>query len=74
MSAGEELPEEFVLVGGTHFTLGNRDVINHPGELEFAVARRFGSKLNVRTNENIFSVSIPQKTSSTYVLKNSEQS
>ena len=74
MSAGEELPEEFVMIGGTHFTLGSRDVINHHSELEFAVARRFGSKLNVRTNESIFSVSIPQKTSSTYILKRAEQS
>ena len=74
MSAGEELPEEFVMVGGTNFTLGSREIINHPNELEYAVARRFGNKLNVRTNESIFSISIPQKTSSTYILKNSEQS
>ena len=74
ISAGESLPEEFVMVGGTNFTLGSRDVINQPNELEFAVARRFGNKLNVRTNESLFSVSLPQKTSSTYILKNSEQS
>ncbi|HEX8287353.1 MAG TPA: alginate lyase family protein [Pyrinomonadaceae bacterium] len=74
MSAGEDLPEEFVMIGGTHFTLDNRDVINHPTELQFAVARRFGSKLNVRTNESILSVTIPQKTPSTYILKTSEQS
>lgn len=73
LSEEEELPEEFVLVGGTHFSLGGRDVINYPNKLEFAIARRLGNRLNVRTNESVFSVSLPQKTSSTYILKNSEQ-
>lgn len=72
LSRGEQLPEEFVMVGGSNFTLGSREVINHPNKLEFAVARRLGSKLNVRTNESIFSVSLPQKKSSTYILKNSD--
>ena len=61
LSAGESLPEEFVMVGGTHFSLGDREIINHPNELEFAVARRFGNRLSVRTNENIFSVSLPRQ-------------
>jgi hypothetical protein len=74
LSEGEDLPEEFVLIGGTHFSLGGRDVINYPNKLEFAIARRLGNRLNVRTNESVFSVSLPQKTSSTYILKNSEQS
>lgn len=73
LSHGETLPEEFVMVGGTNFTLGSREVINYPNELEFAMARRLGNKLNVRTSENIFSVSIPQKKSSTFILKNSEE-
>jgi hypothetical protein len=63
LSAGEELPEEFVMVGGTHFSLGSREIINYPEKLEFAVARRLGTRLNVRTSENIFSVSLPQKQS-----------
>lgn len=74
LSEGEDLPEEFVLIGGTHFSFGGRDVINYPNMLEFATARRLGNRLNVRTSENVFSVSLPQKTSSTYILKNSEQS
>jgi hypothetical protein len=74
MSAEEPMPEEFVLVGGTHFTFGAREIINHPNELEFATARRFGGKLSVRTSESVFSVSIPQKNSSVYILKNSEES
>ncbi len=72
LTPGEHLPEEFVMVGGTNFTLGNREIINYPNELEFAVARRLGNKLNVRTSESLFSVSIPQKTTSNYILKNSE--
>jgi hypothetical protein len=74
MSAGEKLPEEFVLIGGTHFTLDGREVINYSKELRFAVARRFGNKLNVRTNESLFSVSIPRKAPSTFILKSSGQS
>jgi hypothetical protein len=74
LSEGEDLPEEFILIGGTHFSLGGRDVINYPNKLEFAIARRLGNRLNVRTGENVFSVSLPQKPSSTYILKNSERS
>lgn len=74
LSAGEDLPEEFVLVNGTNFSLGGRDVINFPNRLKFASARRLGNRLNVRTSESVFSVSLPQKHTSTYVLKNSEQS
>lgn len=73
LSHGEQLPEEFVMVGGSNFTLGSREVINYPNELEFAVARRLGNKLNVRTSESLFSVSIPQKKSSTFILKNSDE-
>lgn len=69
MSDGEKLPEEFVLIGGSNFTLGGREVLKHPGHLQFAAARRFGSRLNVRTPETVFSVSIPQKNSRTFILK-----
>lgn len=61
LGAGELVPEEFVMIGGTHFSLGDREIINYPNELEFAVARRFGNRLNVRSAENIFSVSLPRK-------------
>lgn len=72
LSGGAELPEEFVMVGGTHFSLGSREIINYPNALKFALARRLGNRLNVRTSENIFSVSLPQKQTSTFILKNSE--
>ncbi|MBS1794813.1 MAG: alginate lyase family protein [Acidobacteria bacterium] len=74
LSPGEQIPEEFVMVGGTNFSLGTREVINYPNELKFAVARRLGNRLNVRTSENIFSVSLPQKQSFTYILKNNLES
>lgn len=70
LSAGETLPEEFVLIGGTNFTIEGREVINYLQPIEFAVARRFGSKLNVRTSDNVFSVSLPKKHSTTLILKN----
>lgn len=69
LSAGETLPEEYVLIGGTNFSLNGRQIINFPNQLEFATARRFGSKLNVHTSEGVFSVSLPQKHSTTYILK-----
>lgn len=58
LSAGESLPEEFVLIGGTHFTLGDREIINQSNESEFAAARRFGDKLNVKMPQGVFSVSL----------------
>jgi hypothetical protein len=70
LSEGETLPEEFVLIGGTHFSLDGREVINYPNELEWATARRFGNKLNVQTPDSIFKVSLPQKHSMTYLVKN----
>jgi hypothetical protein len=74
LSKGESLPEEFVMIGGTHFSLRNREIINYPNKLKFAVARRLGNRLNVRTSENIFSVSLPLKQSTRYILKNSLES
>ena len=70
LSAGESVPEEFVLIGGTHFSLGSREIINQMHEMDYASARRTGNKLNVQTSENIFTVSLPQKHSTTYILKN----
>ncbi len=72
LSADEDLPEEFVLVGGTHFSTGGREIVNLPQETDFVTARRLGSRLNVRTPDNVFSVSLPQKKTTIYVLKNQE--
>ncbi len=72
LSEGENLPEEFVLVNGTNFSLEGREVVNYPNRLKFAFARRLGNRLNVRTSESVFSVSLPQKHSTTYILKNVE--
>ncbi len=69
LSAGEKLPEEFVLINGKNFSMSGRDIVNYPKNLGFAIARRFGNKLNVRTSESVFSVSLPQKHSKTYILK-----
>lgn len=74
LSAGDNLPEEFVLIDGKHFSIGEREIMDYPGKTKFAIARRFGNKLNVRTNESVFSVSLPQKRSTTLILKSSEQS
>ncbi len=74
LSEGESLPEEFVMIDGTNFNLSGREVVNYPNRLKFAHARRLGHKLNVRTSESVFSVSLPQKRSSTFILKNSLQS
>jgi len=70
LSAGETMPEEFVMIGGTNFSLGGREIINHPHELESATARRLGNKLNVKTSDSVFSVSLPQRRSTTYIVEN----
>ncbi len=70
LGAGESVPEEFVMIGGTHFSLGKREIVNQMHELEHATAQRFGNKLNVQTAEISFTVSLPQKHSTTYILKN----
>jgi len=74
LSEGETLPEEFVMIDGTSFVMNGREIINHSQNLKFAVARRLGNRLNVRTSESVFSVSLPQKRSSVFVLKNALQS
>jgi hypothetical protein len=60
------------MIGGSHFTFGEREVFNHPQTIDYAVARRFSNRLHVRSGENIFSVSLPEKLSSTLILKSSE--
>lgn len=73
LGKNDELPEEFVLVNGTNFSLGGREIVNYPNNLEFATARRFGHKLNVRTSQSVFSVSLPQKNSKTYIMKSTPE-
>jgi hypothetical protein len=73
LSENEELPEEFVLINGTNFSLDNREIINQQQPLDFAAARRFGDKLNVQTNEGVFSFSLPQNDSIANVLNNIEE-
>ncbi|HLM01282.1 MAG TPA: alginate lyase family protein [Pyrinomonadaceae bacterium] len=71
---GEDLPEEFVLIDGKNFVIGNREIVNYPQTLKFVSARRLGNKLNVRTSESIFSLSLPARRAGRYLLKNSDQS
>jgi hypothetical protein len=59
LSEGEDLPEEYVLIGGTNFVLNGKEIINHRQRLEYATARRLGNHLNVRTSESIFSLTLP---------------
>ena len=72
LSVGETYPDEFVLIDGTHFSLGGREIIHYPKQLKFAHARRLGNKLNVRTSESIFSVSLPQRKSRSFILTESD--
>lgn len=72
LSPGETCPDEFVLISGTHFSLGGREIVRYPKPLKFAHARRLGNKLNVRTSESLFSVSLPQRKSKSYILTESD--
>ncbi|MGI8467695.1 MAG: alginate lyase family protein, partial [Pyrinomonadaceae bacterium] len=74
LSEGEDLPEEFVMTHGTKFNLGGREIINYPQKLKFAAARRLGNRLNVRTDESVFSLALSQYRSTTRILKNSDES
>ena len=72
LSTDESLPEEFVMTHGSKFNLDGREIINFSQKLAFAAARRLGSRLNVRTSETIFSLSLSQYRSNTRILKNLE--
>ena len=74
MNAEETQPEEFVLINGSNFSVGQREVINSPKRFEYATARRFGDKLNVAADKTVFRVSLPKKHSTTYILKNNLES
>lgn len=70
LGADESLPEEFVLIGGNYFSLGRREIVNQIHELDYASARRTENKLSVQTSEANFSVSLSQKKTTAYILKN----
>ncbi|HEV7645648.1 MAG TPA: alginate lyase family protein [Pyrinomonadaceae bacterium] len=77
VAEGETQPEEYVFIDGKYLVLNDRQIIDHPSNLEFATARRLGQKLNVRTSEGLFSVSLPSQKPQrpkAYVLKDSLQS
>ncbi|NNE66283.1 MAG: alginate lyase family protein [Pyrinomonadaceae bacterium] len=73
MSQGESLPDEFVMINGKHFTLNGREIVKSPKALEHASARRFGARLSVRSSRNVFSVSLPQTNSRTFILKSTPE-
>ena len=74
LGEGEDLPEEFVMLDGKNLVINGREIVNYPHRLNFVTARRLGNKLNVKTSESLFSVSLPARRSHTYILKNQEQS
>ena len=71
--ADETLPEEYILINGSKFSVGVREVLNYPKKLEFATARRFGNKINVQAGDTIFSVSLPQSRSNKLIYKDADQ-
>ncbi len=58
LSAGETLPEEFVLIGGSQFSLAGKEIINQPDALDFVTARRFGEQLNVNAAGQLSGISL----------------
>jgi hypothetical protein len=61
VSEGETEPEEYLFIDGKYLALGGAEIIDHPLKQDFATARRFGDKLNIRTKENLFTVTLPPK-------------
>ncbi len=59
LSEEDSLPEEFVMSGGKHFSLGGREILNNTKKIEFATARRFGNQLSLRASETVINVSLP---------------
>ncbi|MCS6873471.1 MAG: heparinase II/III family protein [Pyrinomonadaceae bacterium] len=61
MRLGEEkLPEEYIFVDGKSFFLLGREIFSRSYRIDFAVARRYGDRLNVKTADSIFAVSLPE--------------
>jgi hypothetical protein len=62
MSVDDDLPEEFVLIGGKYFAVAGKEIIKYRKVLNFATARRFGNQFNLRTSDSIVSASLSKKT------------
>jgi hypothetical protein len=57
----EQLLEEIVLVSGSRFVYGGREVINYPKRLRWAYIRRVENRMFVETDDGKFSVNLPKK-------------
>ena len=69
-SIEDTILEEIVLISGSRFYYGGREVINYPKRLRWAYVRRVGNKMSVETDDGGFSVSLPKKNlSKTSVLR-----
>jgi hypothetical protein len=71
-SKDNQAPEEYILIDGKKFWLNGRKVIEHPQGLNFAVARQIANKLNVRTDDAVFTISMPQMTRLTKISQENE--
>jgi hypothetical protein len=60
---------EAILVGGRRFLYKDREIVNYPNEIPYAIARRTDHKMEVSTADDRYKVSLPQRRSTTYVLK-----
>jgi hypothetical protein len=61
MNVEDDLPEEFVLIGGKYFAVAGKEIINYRKVLNFATARRFGNQFNLHTSDSIISASLSKK-------------
>lgn len=57
----DQLLEEIVLVSGSRFVYGGREVINYPKRLRWAYIRRVENRMFVETDDGAFSVNLPKK-------------
>jgi hypothetical protein len=57
----EQLLEEIVLISGSRFLYGGREVINYPKRLRWAYIRRIENRMFVETDDCQFSVNLPKK-------------
>lgn len=71
--ADDGLLEEALLVSGSQFLYGGREVINYPKRLRWAHVRRVDNRMFVETDDGTFSVNLPKKTRPTTVIMPWEQ-
>jgi hypothetical protein len=69
---GEQLLEEIVLISGSRFLYGGREVINYPKRLRWAYIRRIENRMFVETDDGAFSVNLPKKTRTSRLVPSSE--